>query len=446
MHMLLHRTRWAPVQKPIYCINKQYLSMAKKARGDFSDCREKRQVHRSALADPRFRRYYPASWFSSLGAWLLRFLLGWSAWELTQSATWVGIVGALMLAPALLLSPWFGILSDRVNPQRGLQLSMILHGAIALAGAVTTYWGFYDRVTLTLLAAALGTATSLHSPMRLALVPLLVVREALPSAVGYSAMSFNIARMIGPAIGAMLVAQVDTTAAWLTAMVLFSVSFWRLSWLRVEPDRPVAAATSYASQFIEGARHLTQRADLRLLLALTALNGLLGRTLIELLPALSGQILNGGSPELATLVAMAGLGSVLGGLLVSRQSADLERLLLLVCLAIALSSVTLVTLRALSGVLALSLWVSALSVATTVAGTGCQTLIQLSTLPGFRGRVMSVWTMLAMGAPAVGAAVLGVGVDGFGFDRVSTVAGIVGLCLIALSYARRATVLAPETP
>ncbi len=420
--------------------------MTKKARGDFSDCREKRQMHRSALADPRFRRYYPASWFSSLGAWLLRFLIGWSAWELTQSATWVGIVGALMLAPALLLSPWFGILSDRINPQRGLQFSMILHSAIALAGAVTTYLGLYDRISLTLLAATLGTATSLHSPMRLALIPLLVDREALPSAVGYSAMSFNIARMIGPAIGAMLVAQVNTAAAWLTAMVLFSISFWRLSRLAVAQDHPVKAATSYTSQFMEGVRYLTQRADLKMLLALTAVNGLLGRTLIELLPALSGQILDGGSSELAILVAMAGLGSVLGGLLVSRQSADLPRLLLLVCLAIALSSVTLLILRTLSSVPALSLWVSLLSVATTVAGIGCQTLIQLNASPDFRGRVMSVWTMLAMGAPALGAAVLGAVVDGFGFDWVSTVAGILGLGLIAGFYARRSVVVAGYAP
>jgi len=420
--------------------------MTKKARGDFSDRREKRQVHRSALADQRFRRYYPASWFSSLGAWLLRFLLGWSAWELTESATWVGVVGALMLAPALLLSPWFGIFSDRINPLRGLQLSMMLHGTIALLGALTTYWGLYDRAALALLAATLGVATSLHSPMRLALVPLLVVREALPSAVGYSAMSFNIARMVGPAVGAALVAQVNTVAAWLTAMILFLGSFWRLSRLTVEPDRPVTAPGSVKSQFIEAAQHVIQRADLRLLLALTALNGLLGRTLIELLPALSGQILRGGSSELAILVAMAGLGSVLGGLLVSRQTADLGRLLRLVCLAIALSSVTLMTLRTLSGVLALSLWVSSLSVVTTVAGTGCQTLIQLNTLPHFRGRVMSVWTMLAMGAPALGAAVVGVGVDGFGFDWVSTVAGILGLFLIGSFYARRAVVLATDTP
>ena len=200
--------------------------MTQKASEEFSDCRGTRQVHRSALSDPRFRGYYPASWFSSLGAWLLRFLLGWSAWDLTHSATWVGIVGALMLAPALLLSPWFGILSDRVNPREGLRLSMVIHSGITLTGTLTTWLGWYDRPALLALAATLGVATSLHSPMRLALVPLLVTREALPSAVGYSAMSFNIARMVGPALGAALVAQVNVSAAWLTAMLMFMVSFW----------------------------------------------------------------------------------------------------------------------------------------------------------------------------------------------------------------------------
>ena len=94
-------------------------------------CREKRQVKHSALNEPRFRRYYPASWCSGLGSWMLRFLLGWNAWELTQSALWVGIVSALMLAPALILSPYFGVQSDRVNPRHGLMWSMLIHGAIA---------------------------------------------------------------------------------------------------------------------------------------------------------------------------------------------------------------------------------------------------------------------------------------------------------------------------
>ena len=416
--------------------------MTKKASEDFSDRREMRQVHRSALSDARFRQYYQVSWFSSLGAWLLRFLLGWSAWDLTHSATWVGITGALMLAPALLLSPWFGILSDRVNPRQCLRLSMLIHSTIALVGAITTWLAWYDRFALAGLATALGIATSLHSQMRLAMVPLLVPRAALPSAVGYSTMSFNVARMIGPAIGAALVAQTETAFAWLVSMLLFITSFVGLSRLSVVRDAVPEAPTSYWIQLSDGFRHLIRQADLKLLLLFTALNGVLGRTIIELLPALSGQVLRGGSSELAILVAMAGLGSVLGGLLVSRQSANLARLLGLVYGAIALACLTLMSLQWVAGVVAMGCWVSCLSTMTTVAGTGCQTLIQLTVNPRFRGRVLSVWTMMAMGVPAMGAAVVGASVYGFGFEWVSAVAGTIGLGALGLLYFKRSVLLA----
>ena len=128
---------------------------------------------------------------------MLRFLLGWSAWDLTASASWVGITAALMLAPALLLSPWFGILSDRINPRYGLVASMLVHGIIALGGAAALWANAFGIPVLLALALAMGVVTSGHSPMRLALIPLLVERAALPSAVGLSATTFNIARILG---------------------------------------------------------------------------------------------------------------------------------------------------------------------------------------------------------------------------------------------------------
>ena len=132
--------------------------------------------------------------------------------------------------------------------------------------------------------------------------------------------------------------------------------------------------------------------------------------------------------------------------MVSRQSADLDRLLILVCAAIALAAVNLISLQWFSGMAGLACWVTCLSVMTTLAGTGSQTLIQLITDTEYRGRVMSIWTMLTLGAPACGAAMLGVGVDRLGFARISLLAGAVGLGLVALSYARRTRVLSVESP
>ena len=83
-----------------------------------------------------------------------------------------------MLAPALILSPYFGVQSDRVNPRHGLIFSMLFHSSIGLVGAITTFLGAFNELMLLLLAAALGSASAIHNPMRLALVPLLVPRSA----------------------------------------------------------------------------------------------------------------------------------------------------------------------------------------------------------------------------------------------------------------------------
>lgn len=400
-------------------------------------CRETRQVHHSALSEPAFRRYFPASWFSSLGSWMLRFLLGWSAWDLTGSATWVGIVAALMLGPAFLLSPYFGVLSDRVNPRFGLMVSMGVHAGISLSGALAELSAGISLSALLMLALAMGAVTSLHSPMRLALIPLLVGREAMPSAVGLSAMTFNTARIIGPALGAWLISKFSVQAAWFVAVAMFAVSLTLLAALRGLGERAARQRQPVLGQFLSGLTYLRGQQAIRLVFLFTVINGSLGRTVIELLPALSGSLIGGGSSQLATLTAAAGAGSILGGLIVSRQSASTPRLLLLVAMGLVSSCVLLMSVALPTGLWSLAWMIALLSMATTIGGTGCQTLTQLSVLEDYRGRVMSLWIVLAMGAPALGAALLGALADWLGFTVVLPLAGLLGLILVQRLYAKR---------
>jgi MFS family permease len=93
-----------------------------------------------------------------------------------------------------------------------------------MSGALATYFGMLNLSVLLILATALGSVSAMHSPMRLALVPLLVPREALPSAVGLTAMSFNIARILGPAICATIIARAGATWAWSTPVLIFAAS------------------------------------------------------------------------------------------------------------------------------------------------------------------------------------------------------------------------------
>ena len=400
--------------------------------------------HRSAFAEPLFRRYFPSSCCSTLGSWMIRFLFGWSAWELTHSAFWVGVVAGAMLFPTFLLSPIFGIVSDRINPRNGLLFTVAMHGAVAGVAGTVSLLDRFGLPWLVFLAAALGAVTAAHTPIRLALIPRLVSREALPSAIGYSAIVFNTSRILGPAAGAWLIAHTSLPAAYLIAVLFCTLSLMLLLTVRdirqVEQRRPASMLRELGAGFSYVVRHR----GIRLVFTFTLINGLLGRTIIELLPALSGQMLHGDSRTLATLTASAGVGSIIGGFIISRQSGSEERLLNLVMTALLLGAVSLLGVRWLHGLPSISGLVMLTSMITTMVGTSSQALAQLLVAEEFRGRVLSIWAVLAMGAPAIGTLLMGAMADMVGFPAVLAIFATLAIAGVFTLYRRRRWLMQDE--
>ncbi|MEQ8516510.1 MAG: MFS transporter [Chromatocurvus sp.] len=399
------------------------------------DARESSR-HRSAFAESLYRRYFVSSCFSTFAGWLLRFLLGWSAWDLTESAFWVGVVASLMLLPTFVLSPIFGIVSDRINPRSGLLVTLGCQALIAAGTALIIGMGFFSLPALLGLAVMLGATSSAHTPIRLALIPRLVSRDALPSAIGYSAIIFNTSRILGPAAGAALLTSVSTAWAFMASSLLFLLALPVMLSLRVSREASSSASRSMRVELVAGLRYARQHRGIRLILGFTLINGLLGRTAIELLPALSGKLLNGDASTLAMLTASAGVGSIAGGLFISRQSGSETRLLSIVINSLLAGALALMLVYLLPGVLAVGALVMVVAMITTMVGTGCQALAQLRVDDSYRGRVLSLWTVLAMGTPALGAFVLGGLADAFGFPVSLLGFGAFGL-LVTLLLARK---------
>ncbi len=384
--------------------------------------------HRSAFDSAEYRRYFPSAVFSTLGSWLLRFLLGWSAWDLTESATWVGVVAGLLLAPALLLSPLFGIVSDRINPRNGLLLTITIHAAFSAIAGIAVFMDVFTLPILLILAAGLGVATSAHTPIRLALVPSLVPRQALPSAIGYSAIMFNTSRILGPALGAWLLKVSTAGVAYGGAALLMLGSLPFLLFIAGrQRDHASGKGTGFRAQLRDGLRYTRQHRAIRLVFGFTLVNALLGRSVIELLPALSGVLLQGDAATLATLTASAGVGSIVGGLVVSRQGGGETRLFSLMTISLATAALLVAGLGWAGEMQLFTGLIGFLSMLTTMVGTGSQALAQLLVDDSYRGRVLSLWTMLAMGAPAAGAMVMGALADVLSFPSV-----LLGFALIAL--------------
>ena len=401
-----------------------------------SDSRESHH-HRSALAEPLFLRYFPSSCFSTVGSWLIRFLLGWSAWEITHSALWVGVVAGAMLFPTFLLSPVFGIISDRIHPRNGLVVTVSMHGLVAGLAGLAYLFDWFGLPWLIFIAAFLGAVSSAHTPIRLALLPRLVTREALPSAIGYSAIIFNTSRILGPALGAWLIAHASMPMAFFVAVLLFAFSLALLLTVQNIQQIERREKVPLTQELIAGFVYVKSHRGIRLIFSLTLINGLLGRTVIELLPALSGQLLNGDSSTLATLTASAGVGSIIGGLIVSRQSGREQRLFNLIMGSLLAGALTILLVRWLHGLTALCAVVMFISMITTMVGTCSQALAQLLVAEEYRGRVLSLWAVLAMGGPAIGTLVMGALADILGFPAVLPVFAIVAITGVIILFRRR---------
>jgi len=395
------------------------------------------QVRRSAFAEPFFRRYFPASCFSSLGTWITRFLIGWSAWELTHSAFWVGVVSALMLLPIFVLSPLFGIVSDRINPRNGLLVTVGGQGVIAGLAGLGSYSGWFSLPWLLCLAVAVGAVTSAHTPIRLALIPRLVSRESLPSAIGSSAIIFNASRILGPAAGGWLIANASMALAFVLSMALFVGAFLILLTVRCRERSSCKEKASFFFELAAGIAYVRKHRGIKLILAFTLINGLVGRSVMELLPAISGQLLKGDANTLAILTATAGAGSIVGGFILSRQMGREQQLMNMVILSLLTGSLCLLPVHWISGVMGLAVMVGYLAMTSTVVGTGCQALAQLLVDEQYRGRVLSLWSVMAMGTPALGAFIMGAAADITGFPSVLLGFSLVSMLAVAVVYNKR---------
>jgi len=343
-----------------------------------------------------------------------------------------------MLVPTFVLSPLFGIAADRMDPRNGLLVTVSLQGVLAGLAGLTACLDALGLSTLLALALAFGAVTSAHTPIRLAFLPRLVERAALPSAIGFSAIVFNSSRILGPAIGAALLAVTSLEATFALAALCCAIATALLTRVTgTERDAVARSTASLGAQLRAGLRHVLDTPAIRLVFLLTLMSGLLGRTAIELLPAVSGQMLAGDSSTLAQLTAAAGAGSIFGGLIVSRQGGSLRRLFHLVLAGLTAAAAVLLTASLWVDVRPALLAIGLVSLNTTMIGTGCQALVQLSIDEGLRGRVMSLWTVVAMGSPAVGAVLVGSLADLAGFPLAFAGVALPALLVVAAAYGRR---------
>lgn len=396
----------------------------------------------SALSHAPFRAYLAGNFVGLNGMWILRVASAWLGWDLTGSAALTGAVAFLNFAPTLVSGPLFGVLADRLDPRRGIMATQSLQAAIGLALFALTAAGALTVPALLAVSLAVGITASAYHPMRMALTPRLIPREDLGQAVAMTALNFNISRMSGPALGGWLIATQGAPAAALAGALLFLPQIAVFALMRPRPaEGPPPARggglAGFLRELAEGFAFAWRHRIIREAMLLTGLAAVPARGALELLPVAADGLHARGAGGFGALTAMGGAGAVVAALWLARGAPGVAAMRGRALGAAALGLGLVALLGAAQSWAAAVAAVAGLGFAGTVLGVSNQTIAQTLTPDGRRGRVMSLWILVAIGGTSLGAIGIGALGDAVGFRAALIAVALGAAAPLAWLAARR---------
>jgi predicted MFS family arabinose efflux permease len=359
-----------------------------------------------AFAQRNYRIYASGNGISLIGWWLQRIAVGWLAWTLTHSGTWLGLVSLADFLPVLFLSPFAGVLADRRDRVWIIRLSTLTGCAQATLLAILVWTDWITIEILFTLVLLLGIASALAQPARLALIPTLVDRGSLPSALAINSVIFNLARFVGPAIAGVLIAEIGTAVAFAANAVSYIAFQISLALLRDLPPQPVVERQNAIQASVEAYSYASRHPGIGPMLLLFVVTTIGTRGFIELFPGFADSVFDRGPQGLAMLTSTVGLGAIFGGVwMVLRPG--IGGLAAVVVGHSLLMSLAILAFAATDQFYVALPCVFVAGAAMTITGTGAQTLIQAAVDARMRGRVMALYGMIFRAGPAVGAVLIG---------------------------------------
>ena len=350
---------------------------------------------------------------SNVGTWMQRVAQDWIVLtQLTRhNATAVGVVMALQFGPHVLLLPLTGSAADHLDRRRLLIATQAVMGVLALGLGLLTVAGLVQLWHVYVFAFLLGCVTAFDAPARQTFVSELVVEADLSNAVALNSTSFNAARMIGPAIAGVLIAAVGCGWVFLINAASFAAVIGSLSLLHIDELHLRGRAPRSRGSFADGFRYVWKRPDLKAILLMLFLIGTFGLNFPIFISTMSVTVFHAGASQYGLLTSIMAIGTVAGALLAAGRAKP-HIALLLVSTAVfgfGFALAAIVPNYWLFGVALVILGVSGQTVTTSTIS-----LVQLSTEPAMRGRVMAILLAIALGGTPIGAPMVGWVADTFG--------------------------------
>jgi len=382
-----------------------------------------------ALHHRNYRLYWVGQLISLIGTWMQTTAQQWLVYRLTGSPVALGLVTLLNSLPALFLSLPAGVVIDRVDKRKLLvftQAAMMILAFVLAALAATKVVQYWHVLVL---ATLLGVVNTFDMSARQAFTVEMVGKEDLLNAIALNSSMFNGARLIGPAVAGVLVAQLGEAMAFTLNGVSFVAVIVGLVMMVLPPFEPSTRPHPF-TELREGLSYIAGNRTVLALGIVAAIPSIFGFSYSALLPVMAGDVLGLGADGYGGLVSAVGLGALVAGVSLAAMGAFRRkgRLLTVATFAFALGL----------AVFGLSRWVVLSLVALALAGWAMvthlattNTLLQLEIPDALRGRVMSAYIWCVAGTAPLGALFYGV----LAQVRSAPFAMIVGAVICALSAA-----------
>lgn len=392
-----------------------------------------------ALKLRNYRLYFMGQGISLMGTWMTMIATVWLTYHLTQSAFMLGLVSFVNQVPNFLFLPLGGVLVDRWNHRQTLfytqalsMLQSLILGVLALTGVVQ-FWH------VLVLSFAQGLINCIDAPTRQAFVPEIAEhRENLTNAIALNSSMVTAAKLIGPAVGGIVIASVGVGYCFLIDAVSYVAVIASLAAMSVAvefPSKDPLHPKLIWQNLEEGVRYVFNNPPIRALLLVVAGINFVGLSPNVVLPVFVHDPLKGNAHTLGLLMAASGVGA-LGGAIFLSQWQGIRGLGRVVVWSTFLNGVAMI-LFALSR----TLWVATLVLlligfTTILQISSSNTLIQTVVSPDKRGRVMSFYLMAFLGMMSFGNLVTGAVIEWIGVPLEVAISGVLSMA-IALSFARR---------
>ncbi len=374
----------------------------------------------AALSVRNYRLYFTGQVISVSGTWMQMVAQTYLIlFRLHGTGVDVAIATGLQFVPLLLLGPFGGLIADRLDKRKVLYATQTAAAVLALALGILVLTHSVRLWEVFALATLLGVVNLFDNPARQTFVSEMVGLDLLPNAVSLNSVLMNSARVIGPAVGGVLILTLGVSTCFMVNAASYIAVIIALSSMRAHELYSKPGVVRGKGQVRDGLRYVWHTPDLRSPLLSMAIVGIFAFNFTVTLPLLAKFTFHGGAGLYSAFLAAMGAGAVLGGLFTAHRSSPSTRLLAVI--GVFFGAMILAVALAPSKTTAILLLVPMGAASIAFIATNNATL-QLRADPSMRGRVMSLNAIAFLGSTPIGAPLLG-WISDVSSPRVSLVVG-----------------------